>query len=421
MEATPTYVTTRQGYCNSLADGKVVETANAAQIRYTYEAAVKEQVLIQSVLDLIEKHVALFVGRELMNCDDDGRRLEGEDPEQRRRLSGFGVVGIDPERSKDEVQAEECRYFANGNAIEGTSCYVVAGSMTLYLSEEDSSEPWRRNTRELALADNIETSSESALVLIKEAMNKDEPPFLEQTGGQYSVTGLMGVRFINGATNGGEDIEGGDGIDYDDTEEKSVAGVKSSSENQSNSNLTAVGGALLAVGIAAILLMALVVVRKRRSRADQYNEFEDDEGDFDDKGTDMDTASMSSSPPPNRKRAYVIGEGDASVATGATHNTTFLHTSYESGNGNDDGNQVDVHHCTSAVCPICTGKQTVFVNALEADEPSVDDEGYEFSVAQAASVTRSFEYEPKGDVVSPSFDNPAGIERPYVVEDTIDF
>ena len=75
------------------------------------------------------------------------------------------------------------------------------------------------------------------------------------------------------------------------------------------------------------------------------------------------------------------------------------------------------------MCPICNGKETVFVNANDEVE-SVETEGYEYEYDGKEVIgkkKRSFEYEPKDDATPPSFDNPAGIERPYVVDNTIDF
>jgi len=112
----------------------------------------------------------------------------------------------------------------------------------------------------------------------------------------------------------------------------------------------------------------------------------------------------------------------------------------ESGNDNDDDHQVDVHHCTSAMCPICNGKETVFVSALEdevgqsngvirrndsgiSSSGSEDTEGYEFEYgSRSSSMKKSFAYEPKEEMAPPpQFSNPSKLERSYVVENTVEF
>ena len=74
------------------------------------------------------------------------------------------------------------------------------------------------------------------------------------------------------------------------------------------------------------------------------------------------------------------------------------------------------HICTSAMCPICQGKETVFINALE--DESVEPEGYELKYDNDGEVIGR---KRSGDASTPTFDNPAEIERPYVVDNTIDF
>jgi hypothetical protein len=104
----------------------------------------------------------------------------------------------------------------------------------------------------------------------------------------------------------------------------------------------------------------------------------------------------------------------------------MLHASREVANGNGDDMRLDVHYCTSALCPICNGGGTRFVSAVDDDDDeggssSVSLEGYEYALEDARRRS-SFEYKPRGVASALSYTNPAGIAgRPYIVDDTIDF
>ena len=209
----------------------------------------------------------------------------------------------------------------------------------------------------------------------------------------------------------GSDKENGDGSGSG----SGVNGAQKggSEETIQSSQMGAVGISLLTIGLIALAAIFLMfVVHRAGTSSESYEEFnEDGANDLDfDKRTEISAAS--STVP---KRAYVIGE-EGSVYTSATHDTRFLHVPGESGNGNDNANQIDVHHCTSAMCPICQGKETVFINALE--DESVEPEGYELKYDNDGEVIGR---KRSGDASTPTFDNPAEIERPYVVDNTIDF
>ncbi len=185
--------------------------------------------------------------------------------------------------------------------------------------------------------------------------------------------------------------------------------------------LSAAGATFMALGLAAFVTLALllVIVVKRR-RSESYNEFDDDdEHDLQDKKTDSDAASLTSSPN-KTNRAYVVGE-EGSVYTSATHDTRFLHASFESGNGNNDDLQVNVHHCTSALCPICNGRGPIFVNALDNELTTAGD--VDTSFENSHRISRSYEYELGEEVSIPSFRNlPSEMkERPYIVANTVAF
>ena len=223
-------------------------------------------------------------------------------------------------------------------------------------------------------------------------------------------------------------MESSSGSDEEQTDEASSnepqtdKAVTDANENSSStvqsSKLSAAGATVMALGLVALVTLALLfmIVAKRR-RSESYNEFDDDdEQDLHDKRTDVDAASLASSPNAT-KRAYVVGD-EGSIYTSATHDTRYLHNSYESGNDNDNHLQVNVHHCTSALCPICTGQGPTFVNAMDS-ESTTGGVGRVLEPRQ----DRSFEYEIGEKVSTPSFRNPAAemLERPYIVDDTVAF
>jgi hypothetical protein len=213
-----------------------------------------------------------------------------------------------------------------------------------------------------------------------------------------------------------------DGSSSSSNEQQIDKAVTDANENSSStvqsSKLSAAGATVMALGLVALVTLALLfmIVAKRR-RSESYNEFDDDdEQDLHDKRTDVDAASLASSPNAT-KRAYVVGD-EGSIYTSATHDTRYLHNSYESGNDNDNHLQVNVHHCTSALCPICTGQGPTFVNAMDS-ESTTGGVGRVLEPRQ----DRSFEYEVGEEVSTPSFRNPAAemLERPYIVDDTVAF
>ena len=259
--------------------------------------------MTESVIDGMESSLATFVGSELLDCDldnDDRRRQRllqkaGESLLGSRYLGKLEIVGIDATDPKDEISSRSCRYFVGKKKIEDTNCYVINGGMTLYLSEDDSDKLRRRklSSSEDDLEDFMEESTEDALEAIMDAMNsKDDPsPFLQESDGdgddgEYSVSGLMGVRFITGWTYDGEEIEGednDDGSSEDDGDRNMGAATTGSGEATiQSSNMETVGISLLSLGLAAFIGLALtVVVRKRRrsnnAKGESYNEFKDDD------------------------------------------------------------------------------------------------------------------------------------------------
>ena len=397
--------------CAALDSGNSIVTDMVAEVTYFYEVTVSDGVDFGDVNDAMNTQVSTATGSDLIGCNQIRRRKLLESKLVGRRLSGsLIVVGVSPDPA-DTVQDLGCE------VLEEEPCAVIRGGMTLYLTHKPGweSDGWRK----LESFDDIESASIAALNTIKKKMNNGA---FDDGSVPYGVTGVTATRYISGFTNDGVEVVGPDGVSSEEytTPPPQADGAKDGTEkvvSEKNTAISPVGIGLVTVGLVAILALAtMFLIHKRRSSAESYNEFENEDDDLADKATE--TSSVAS-----KQRAYVIGE-EGSIYTSATHDTRFLHApGNEMGNDNDDANQIDVHHCTSAMCPICNGKETVFVNANDEVE-SVETEGYEYEYDGKEVIgkkKRSFEYEPKDDATPPSFDNPAGIERPYVVDNTIDF
>jgi len=408
----PSTVETEVSSCDALFNGDVVETPTFSLSIFSYEAAVDEDASVEDVTKAIQKNLGLLVGKNLMDCDDRRSLLQQE--EDQRLLEGLEVVGIDS--GTEGPSTKSCSYFTGSNRIADTDCHVIKGGMTIYYVHGSASSS--------DVEKFLERTTSNALKRIRKTMNRKDPsPLVEGSEGEYSVDDLMGVRFIRGTTYNGEDIVGDNEEDGSSDGDyglgANVVGIQDGGGESTakSSKMTSVGGALLlAAGLVALLTLALMlVVRKRkRSSVEKYNTFdEDDANDLEDVyDTDMDAQSLKSS----NKGAYVVGE-EGSLYTSATHDTRVLHVSNETGNGNEDDQQVDVHHCTSAICPICNGKETVFVPAVDDNQGTEQTvEEYGMGYDPTASMRQSFD-----TASTPSYDNPAEIERPYIVDDTIDF
>lgn len=348
------------------------------------------------------------------------------------------IVGMDVHDSV--LSGEECTYFAGDAAIEEAACHVVHGGITLYLGAHD----WgtgRTRTLSASTADPEEDFEEEitaeALDVIREAMNagEDASPFLERSADDdYAVAGLVGVRYITGSTHGGAEVAGESGGGAG-----TVGAATVGADAVKSSHMDTVGISLLAVGLTALVALALALaVARRRPRDDSYSAFHDDKDLEDsDKRTDVDDDDDLSSTPSapdaeapatplstaksstagrqrrgGRKAAYVVGE-EASLDTtrDTRHAADVSCERVEAGNGNSDNQRMDVHHCTSATCPICHGRATTFVSAFD-DGDEAATEGYEFGYQP---------YAPREAARNPAFDNPALIARPYVVDDTVQF
>ena len=428
----------------------MVESSRSAALDYTYEASVRQGTAVEDVLAGLRASLARWLGNQLMECDGAGDEDRGGARRRRRaprdarasarraRSAGLDVVGLDVAEAVREG-GRGCAYFVGAAAVEGAACHVVDGGMTLYLGKHDAgrvrtralaasrfdAERFREETtldagrvRTRTLAKSTvdlerwkEETTEQALGVLRDAMNAGASPFLEGSEEEeYAVPGLLGLRYIAGRARGGG---------------ATTVGAATRGAAARSATMETLGASLLVVGLGtlAVLALALVVVRKRR-RADAYSAFRDDDpGEGSDKGTadDLSTVSLA---PRTGKAAYVVGQ-EGSLYTDATRGARAVDASFdtgESGNGNGDDQQVDVHHCTSATCLICHGKPTTFVNAFE-DEDGAGSEGYELGYDRHASSSHSsYERASKNEGQRPpAFHNPARIARPYVVEDTVQF
>ncbi|KAL3826639.1 hypothetical protein ACHAXA_009080 [Cyclostephanos tholiformis] len=451
--------------CDALAGGMSPSSSTAGgatslTMSYVYELSIASGSDVGTVVDAMEDALSLYVGGNSMGCDEHAggttttttttrwkrwRRRRMDDggysgtvtssTNETSTSGGGSSVAIAPPSSTTTVVGASndpadvasddasCQYFVGERAIDSSSCLVVDGGMTLFFSDGTSTE-------------DESNSVLGALEIMMEAMNSIDPsPFLGGSGGAYGVPNVVGVRFIRGdASEGGSPVEGGDGISYDDDDsetpiEQIDASAATAASQGPSSNISTLGGVIMGFGILVLLALTLLTVRRvRSSTADErFREFKNEEGDGRDEdvndddfeGTDVDAASLASSP--RKKRAYIVGE-EGSVRTHVTHDTRMFHNAHEVSNDNGNDLRFDVHYCTSALCSICNrGVGAKFVSAVDDDDSStiVVQEGHEFSLEDMYK--RSFEYKPKEEASVPSYSNPAGIAaRPYAVDDTVE-
>jgi hypothetical protein len=410
--------------CDALSDGNppsLTTGMSSKEISYVYELSIESGMDVNVIVGAMEDALSLYVGGELMGCDEPvgGTRKRGRGMSF-TPTSTMTVVGVTDDPADTSSENTTCVYFVDDRAIESSSCHVVYGGMTLYFSENST-------------IDDQVNGLMDALNKMMEAMNDIDPsPFLGSTGEAYGVAGVTGVRFIEGgdkSPDGGLSVVGEDEISYDDENLEAPidmqidASTATAETQERGSRISTLGGLMFGLGILALVALMLLTARKVRSYTEdeRFREFKNEigeiDGDFD--GTDVDDASLASSP--RKKNAYVVGE-EGSVRTFATHDTRIFHDAHEVSNDNGDDLRLDVHYCTSALCPICNRDGgPKFVSAVNDDEAStvMVNEGYEFALEDMHK--RSFEYKPREDASVPSYSNPAGIAaRPYIVDDTVE-
>ncbi len=248
---------------------------------------------------------------------------------------------------RDIVTNMACTYFTadNPETPSNSSCYVVQELMTLYLRESS------------ALTSTLQSYSE-ALKMILDAMNKDDPsPFFEESGDQYSVHDIKGVRYLKGTPDEGGIvlIDNSSNQDSDSTG-KDVDGAEDTANNATDAcsakSLSTLGVFLVAIGEVAIIgtvVTATLLLNKRkwkRGEDSKYAEFFDDGNDLEmkhdlwDVTTEMDAFLMRDGTTPISKRSRQLDwedgeEEEDSVfldldvqgsVTNKDHDPTFVHT-----------------------------------------------------------------------------------------------
>eukprot|EP01082_Thalassiosira_pseudonana_P009262 g8357.t1 g8357 contig29:336166-338606(-) len=400
--------------CNALENDQVYTTDISTKVQFTYEVAIDTTADVTAVANAMEINTAKYVGQELIHCEM-VRKLEAITTTVHRKLASQ-VDGIDPS-PQDIVTENTCSYYTADNAATpaNTNCYVIQGFMTLYLRE-----------------DSVQTShlesSNAALKSLLVAFNVNDPsPFLEVDGGDGNGGGNPDAD-VSGAISGNESV---------------ATDVKDP--------LSPLGIALISVGSVALIALALVASTKKRKQVRQrsYAEFDEDNADDLDKDwagdidadTDVDASSLGGTPSPSFKKtrlAHVYGEEDSVFSSGLSLTTDIIRDLHATEAAvKRYGGNVDVHHCTSAMCTTCNNVNNssgrdrhrggpVFVQTYddEGSEAITADQGFEYSYNQTPTAV----YTPKKDLRSPTFENPAVIgqlpernRRVYVVDDTVEF
>ena len=238
---------------------------------------------------------------------------------------------------------------------DGQLCRFVEGGLSL-ITNDDST----------ATAD---AAKEKALEAIETAVSNDV--FTDSNSDHY-VPGLVSITL--------------------DPPEQVVApatttpGSSIKSAESATAPISAAGAVVLSLGLIAFIALALLAFRHKRKRDSAYDEFDDD---FEDDLVAKETSSTDGS------LDDILRDLD-----------------------NAYGNQVDVHQCNSAMCQICNGRQTMFIDAGDNDTVS---EMYPDQFEIGADRTRSFEYTAKPGASRPRFDNPANIRpRLYEADDSVD-
>lgn len=413
--------------CESYLNDTVYVTSIPAAIDLEYEVSIDEFASIDIVNERMESAMAKLIGETLINCgqlSSDSNQVADDGAIRRTRHTRslltsrhLLVDGIDPSPQDIILTKKTCSYYTadNTDTPSNSKCYVIKSLSKLYLREDNAqSSPLH--------------SSQQALRILLDAMNSPSPsPFLESSGDrEYSVEGVKGVRYIMGTpdeggvllidNSGGSGLNNGEGIDG-----AQEADTKSDGDG-SLDPLSPVGITLIVLGCVGILAIALVAGRNIRKRKDngqkkslQYAEFYDDENDLDmkhhgledddDKFTDRDASSLHGTPSPKRSRRDhreddSIFSGLESPGNETTLDPAFIHTR-TSNHNRDDASQSQI-----------TAEQ-----------------GYEAGgMHYPRDPFPRSKYEPKVQVESPKYENPAGMKQPperngrvYHVGDTVEF
>mmetsp|Transcript_18401 Transcript_18401/g.39792 ORF Transcript_18401/g.39792 Transcript_18401/m.39792 type:complete len:782 (-) Transcript_18401:73-2418(-) len=389
--------------CDAWMNGEVYTTTIPATVNFLYEVAIDDAagVSVSEVNDGMEQNMAKLVGRELIKCELLRRlgvsHVVASSNQHQHHQRHLLVDGVDS-MPQDIITQKTCTYYTGDNPETPTNsnCHVIQGFMTLYL-------------RENSVLSSTLTSSSRALKALLTAMNRDDPsPFVEFSGDEeFSVSGVKGVRYIKGTPDEGGilliDNSGNGGVGTGDGVGSAKGGNNDATSD--TDTLSPVGIALIAIGAAGILAVALVAARNKRKQSDSpYAEFYDDENDMDlkhhglDAMTDVDASSLDDGAPSPRKSRQAWYEEEDSIFSGldapraeSENDPKFVHT-------HDDLGSI----------------------AMTAEQ------GYEFGYSEDPFPRH--EYEPKVQLESPRYENPAGMRqsperngRSSFVGDTVEF
>jgi hypothetical protein len=390
--------------CDAFAREQVFKTKIPARVQFEYEVAIDTAAFINDINSAMENKMARFVGKQLIHCDSTRRLDVEEDAEAlgHRYLSQHRHLLVDGVDStpEDIVTSKPCKFFVASNEAtpENSKCYTIRSFMTLYLREDS------------ALTSELQSSSK-ALRAILTAFNVDSPsPFLGGQGGEFSIEGLKGVRYMHGQAD--------DGIKYAPPPVNPYE-----KPDPSNAFARPLNIILLCVGV-ILLLRALVfflVTREKGKVTDEvYAECEDDGfgGELDEKhhgeeqSTDEEADSLSNNSPPQMIFNSPQDEGDSvftSLDDGVTSTANeaprsapaFIRNARDEGSQSGFGLDDDV---TSAVDEAPRSSPAFIRNARDEGSQS------------------GFEYVPSVQAEQPKYENPAKLDsngRPYRAEDTI--
>lgn len=339
-------------------DTCVVEAEDAAA-GTTVEVPIKYYATMEdgsSPLPTLDHKLAQYVANDMFTCATERERrvLLSSNPNPLRK--GGRDLGEGECVGVNSVPEESATSESCELTVEaGQSCSAVEGGVSLVVSDSAKTE----------------SAKEKAIGSINTAFAND---VFTDSNSAYYVPGLVGLEMQPAAN----------------VIPAATAGATiNTNEAAADTGISAAGAVVLSLGLIAFIALALMAVRHRRKRDSAYDEFDDDDdNDLAPKDTDDSTTDGSLD--------EILRDLEIS---------------------NPYGNQVDVHHCTSAMCPICNGQQTTFIEVGDNDTVT---EAYpeEFEIGDR---NRSFEYSAKPGVSSPRFDNPANIRpRLYEVEDTVD-
>lgn len=356
--------------CDAFAREQVFVTKIPARVQFEYEVAIDTDAYVNDISSAMESKMARFVGRQLINCDAT-RRLDGEDAASlgHRYLSqhrSLVVDGVD-KTPEDIVTLKTCKFFSASNEAtpENSKCYTIRSFMTLYLREDS------------ALTSKLQSSSKALKALLT-AFNVDTPsPFLDGQGGEFSVEGLKGVRYMHGQPDDG--VKYG----YDDGARPVNPSQKTESSTSFSQPLII---SLLCVGVALLVIAIAFFVLSRESGQASEEIYAECEGDgF---GSDLDQKHHGEEQSTDEEADTLSNNSPPQLVFRAAH---------------DDGDSVfaSLDH-----------DERIRADDAPPSSPTYIHEGN----------GQGFEYIPSGNAEHPIYENPSMLDsngRPYRAENTI--